>query len=249
MRLTGARVSIDNLEQLLTKGANQLHIELDEAQLHLFMVYLREIKAWNEKFNLTAITDDTEIIVKHFLDSISLFSEFDVPEGCRVVDVGAGAGLPGVPIKIVRPDIELTLLESSKKKVVFLEHVIGTLDLKGAIAVAQRAEDFGRREENREKYCLAVSRAVADLVVLVEYALPLVEMNGRFICYKSKRIKEEVAEAEKAINLLGGRIEEIARVVVPFLSAERYLVSIKKVATSPHIYPRKTGIPAKKPLI
>lgn len=245
----GAGMPTDDLECLLIKGADQLHIQLDKTQSHLFMLYLREIKAWNEKFNLTAITGDAEIIIKHFLDSISIYDKFDIPKGCRVIDVGAGAGLPGIPIKIVRPDIELTLLESSRKKAAFLEHAITALDLKGAVAVAQRAEDFGRRAESREKYCLAVSRAVADLVVLVEYALPLIEVNGRFVCYKSKRGKEEAIEAEKAINLLGGRIEEIARVVVPFLNAERYLVSIRKVATSPHKYPRKTGIPAKKPLL
>ena len=235
--------------ELLAKGAAELHIPHNESQLRLFMAYAHELVRWNERFNLTSVTDECDIVVKHFLDSLAIFSVVDIPLGCSTVDIGAGAGFPGVPIKIVRPDILLTLVESSQKKAGFLTHLVGQLELPNVVVVAERAEDFGRIKENRGHFCCAVSRAVADLAVLAEYALPLVKEGGRFVSYKAKGAPEEVERASGAINLLGGCVEEIAKVVVPFLNAERYLISIKKVAQSPQAYPRKAGTPAKKPLV
>jgi len=235
--------------QLLLKGLVALDLSVDESRARLFIKYLSELKIWNERFNLTAIVDDRDIVVKHFLDSVVILSKFNIPTGCTVVDIGAGAGFPGIPIKIIRPDIELSLVESSKKKAGFLEHTVRELGLRGARVFSERAEDFGRRKENRENFCLSVSRAVADLAVLAEYSLPLVKVGGRFIAYKAKSVQEEAVKAERAINLLGGYVEEIAKVVIPFLNAERYLVSVVKASPSPRNYPRKAGIPSKKPLV
>lgn len=234
--------------KLLADGAAELGIVLDDTQLGRFSSYLSELQSWNQRFNLTSITDEREIVVKHFLDSIAPLSVFDLPVGCSVVDIGAGAGFPGLPLKIVRPDIELVLVESSHKKAQFLEHVSSLLGLEGVRVAAERAEDFGRDPKNRENFCLVVSRAVADIVILIEYALPLLRVGGHLISYKAKSAIDEAREAENALKILGGRIEEVAKVVVPFLNAERYLVSITKVATSPQQYPRKAGIPTKRPL-
>jgi len=235
--------------QLLTDGCAMLGIAVDENKVALFMTYLKEMRSWNERFNLTSITDEHEIIIKHFLDSLALLGRFDIPQGCTVIDIGSGAGLPGVPLKIIRPDIDLVLLESSHKKGDFLRHIIDKLGLKKTKVVTERAEDFGQKEENRDHFCLAVSRAVANFVILLEYALPLLKNNGHLISYKAKAVREELSESEYALNLLGGCIEEVTKVVIPFLSAERYLVSVKKVAPSPKAYPRRAGVPAKKPLL
>ncbi|MBE0448964.1 MAG: 16S rRNA (guanine(527)-N(7))-methyltransferase RsmG [Actinobacteria bacterium] len=240
---------IEKPSQLLIDGCAVLNVGVDDAMVGLFFDFLKELRAWNERFNLTAITDERDIVIKHFLDSLALLSRFNIPRSCTVIDIGAGAGFPGIPLKIVRPDIRLTLLESSKKKVGFLRHIITMLGLANAGAISERAEDFGQRKENREYFCLAVSRAVADFVVLLEYALPMVKVGGRFICYKSRGVYEEVSRAGNALNLLGGRIEEVTKVVVPFLNADRYFVSVAKVASSPRDYPRRAGIPAKKPLL
>ncbi len=224
-------------------------LDIDRAKASLFMHYLKDLKAWNKQFNLTSVTDERDIVVKHFLDSISILSKFNIPKNCLAVDIGTGAGFPGIPIKIMRPDIQMTLIESSLKKTRFLKHLIKAFALEGVNVYTGRAEDFGREKENREIFSLAVSRAVASIAILVEYALPLLKVDGRFVCYKSTGVLGEVSGAQKAINLLGGRVEEIAKVVVPFLKAERYLVSVIKVAPSPHSYPRRAGVPAKKPLV
>ncbi|MCL6473204.1 MAG: 16S rRNA (guanine(527)-N(7))-methyltransferase RsmG [Firmicutes bacterium] len=241
-------MQIETPSQILVKGASSMDLSLNEKQLRQFQLYLRELKAWNQHFNLTAINEDRDIVIKHFLDSIAILSKFNIPEECTTVDIGAGAGFPGIPVKILRPDIQLTLIESSQKKARFLAHVIELLDLKDAWVYNGRAEDFGRKKENRERFSLAVSRAVANLTVAVEYALPLLKVGGRFVIYKATHVLEEVSGAEKAIKLLGGRVEEIAKVVIPFLQAERYLVSIVKAAPSPRGYPRKAGLPTKRPL-
>ncbi|HEY3375532.1 MAG TPA: 16S rRNA (guanine(527)-N(7))-methyltransferase RsmG [Candidatus Aquicultor sp.] len=235
--------------ELLAKGASELNIKLTDAQVTDFMRYLVELQEWNDRFNLTTITDPHDIVTKHFLDSISLLSVCNIPYSAAVVDIGAGAGFPGIPLKITRPDIELTLLESSIKKAGFLEHITDILELSEVTVVAQRAEDFGRIQKYREYFNMALSRAVAEVAVLAEYALPLVIIGGRFVCYKAKGVEEEVKKAEFAVHILGGCVEEIAQVMVPFLQAERYLVSIAKEKSTPPTYPRKAGIPTKRPLL
>ncbi|HZD59549.1 MAG TPA: 16S rRNA (guanine(527)-N(7))-methyltransferase RsmG [Anaerolineae bacterium] len=235
--------------QLLVDGAKTLDIPIDSTKATLFMDYLHELRSWNERFNLTAITSERDIVIKHFLDSLVLLSRFDIPQGCTIVDIGSGAGFPGIPLKIMRPDISMVLIESSQKKARFLSHIISLLDLKNIIVSPDRVERFAQQKENREHFCLAVARAVAHIVILLEYALPLVEIGGRFIAYKGKEAVDEVSHADNALNLLGGRIEEVAKVVVPFLNAERYLVIADKVASSPKSYPRRAGVPVKKPLL
>ncbi len=240
---------IETPSQLLVKGIAAMDLGIDRAKTCLFMHYLRDLKVWNEQFNLTSITGERDIVIKHFLDSISILSKFSIPKKCLAVDIGTGAGFPGIPIKIMRPDIRMTLIESSTKKTRFLRHIIEILELKDIHVFAGRAEYFGREKENRELFSLAISRAVADIAILVEYALPLLKVGGRFVCYKATGVLDEVSRAEKAINLLGGRVEEIAKVVIPFLKAERYLVSVIKAVPSPRNYPRRAGMPTKKPLV
>ncbi|MBS3908621.1 MAG: 16S rRNA (guanine(527)-N(7))-methyltransferase RsmG [Actinobacteria bacterium] len=234
--------------ELLLEGSDELGIALDPGKAEALLAYLGEIAAWNERFNLTSITDTREMVVKHLLDSIALLSRFEPALGSSLVDIGAGAGLPGIPLKLVRPDLKLTLLESSAKKSSFLAHVIDLFGLEDAMVANERAEDFGKRMENRDIFSYAVSRAVADLAVLVEYALPLLRVGGRFFCYKAKGARDEVEGVKQALNLLGGRIDEVAEVVVPFLNAKRYLVAMTKVAPSGETYPRRAGVPAKRPI-
>ncbi|MDI6817077.1 MAG: 16S rRNA (guanine(527)-N(7))-methyltransferase RsmG [Actinomycetota bacterium] len=234
--------------ELLLEGSAALGLVLDEGQTEALLAYLGEIAAWNQRFNLTSITDTREMVVKHLLDSIALFSRFELAPGSSLVDIGAGAGLPGIPLKLIRPDLKLTLLESSAKKSAFLAHIIEFFDLENAIVANERAEDFGKSLENRNIFSYAVSRAVADLAVLVEYALPLLRIGGRFFCYKAKGVLGEVEGAKQALSLLGGRIDEVAEVVVPFLNAKRYLVAMTKVAPSGETYPRRAGVPAKRPI-
>lgn len=234
--------------ELLMEGSAALGLVLDVSKTEALLAYLGEIAAWNERFNLTSITDTREMVVKHLLDSIALLSRFELSPASSLVDIGTGAGLPGIPLKLVRPDLKLTLLEASAKKSSFLAHIIEFFDLENAIVANERAENFGKNLENRNIFSYAVSRAVADLAVLVEYALPLLRVGGRFFCYKAKGVRDEVEGAKQALNLLGGRIDEVAEVVVPFLNAERYLVAMTKVAPSGETYPRRAGVPAKRPI-
>ena len=234
--------------ELLMEGSAALGLVLDVSKTEALLAYLGEIAAWNERFNLTSITDAREMVVKHLLDSIVLLSRFELAPGSSLVDIGAGAGLPGIPLKLVRPDLKLTLLESSAKKSSFLTHIIEHFGLENAIVANERAEDFGKNLNNRNIFSYAVSRAVADLAVLVEYALPLLRVGGRFFCYKAKGVRDEVEGAKQALSLLGGCIDEVAEVVVPFLNAERYLVAMTKVAPSGETYPRRAGVPAKRPI-
>lgn len=205
----------------------------------LFDEYLNELIEWNKKFNLTAITDPAEIRRKHFHDSLTILKI--LPLSCeKVIDVGAGAGFPGLPLKIACPDIKLTLLEATKKKVEFLDHIIKTLKLKDTEAVWARAEDYAR--EHREIFDLAVARAVADLRVLAELCLPLVRVGGLFVTWKEEEIDAEVAAAQKAIGLLGGRLREIKKL------PRRSLVIIAKATPAPPAYPRRAGLAKKRPL-
>lgn len=218
-------------------------------QLEAFELYYQELIAWNERVNLTAITDYEEVQIKHFLDSLSCLQVLTaVSPQSRCIDIGAGAGFPGLPLKIVRPQMELTLLESVGKKVGFLEHIVRKLGVEGVEIVKGRAEALARRRGHRESYQVALARAVAELPVLVEYALPLVRRGGVFVAQKGFEIQEEVESARPAIALLGGRLREVRPVQLATLAAARRLVVIDKVAATPDKYPRRVGIPAKRPL-
>jgi 16S rRNA (guanine527-N7)-methyltransferase len=237
------------MRQLLASGAQQFDLALSEAQLGAFERYSRELIAWNERVNLTRIVIPGEIAIKHFLDSLSV--SLALPElrsPLAVIDVGSGAGFPGLPLKIALPDIVLTLLEATAKKTAFLEHVVGVLGLTGVTILTARAEAAGRRPDRREQYDLAVARAVAALPVLAEYTLPLVKVGGRVILQKGQEPSSEIEAAARALQILGGRVGDVRPVPIPGLEAARHLVVIEKERPTPAIYPRRPGLPAKKPL-
>lgn len=232
--------------EALTKGAAKLGLELTDMQLKQFERYMDLLLQWNEKFNLTAITEKNEIISKHFLDSLTLLT-VGIPEGASLIDIGAGAGFPSLPVKIARPDLKITMLDSLNKRVDFLRTVIVELALADITALHSRAED-GARTPLRESFDLATARAVANLSVLAEYALPFVKVSGNFVAMKGTAPGAEVALAERAVKILGGRIAEVREVPVPQSDLCHSLVIINKVSATPSKYPRKAGKPAKEPL-
>lgn len=220
-------------------------VELGPEQLQAFQIYSRDLRTANEQFNLTAITDPEEIALKHFLDSLSLTPL--LRSAHTLIDIGSGAGFPGIPLKIALPQLSVTLLEATGKKVAFLEQIISTLNLHDIRAIQSRAEDLGRDPKHRELYDVAVARAVAELAVLSEYALPFVRVGGIFIAQKSKAVEAETGRAEHAFATLGGRLREIISVRLPELEA-RHLVVIEKISPTPKDYPRRAGVPERKPL-
>jgi 16S rRNA (guanine527-N7)-methyltransferase len=223
-------------------------LEFDEVKYNQFMKYKDMVKDWNEKINLTAITEDSEIIRKHFIDSIKALKFTPLKNAKRIIDVGTGAGFPGIPLKIVNPEMEVILLDSLNKRVNFLNEVIKTLELKGITAVHGRAEDFARENSYREKFDAAVSRAVANMAVLSELCLPYVKVNGYFIALKGPAVEEEIREGTKAVTTLGGKLEEIMKVNVEGTDLNHNLVVVKKVKETSKVYPRKAGTAAKKPI-
>ncbi|MCI8648622.1 MAG: 16S rRNA (guanine(527)-N(7))-methyltransferase RsmG [Anaerotruncus sp.] len=235
-----------NLE-MLQQSAQQIGISLSEQQLQQFDQYAQILVSWNEKINLTAITKPEEIVVKHFIDSLLLLKAVQLEQNAAVIDVGTGAGFPAVPVKIARPDLQITLLDSLNKRITFLKELSQQLG-QGNQCVHARAEEAGRQESYRAQYSLATARAVAHLRELSEYCLPFVKVGGRFAALKSGAIQEEVQESKKAIHLLGGKIEKIWEFQLPDHSA-RTIICIKKISQTATIYPRPSAKIAKKPLI
>jgi 16S rRNA (guanine527-N7)-methyltransferase len=235
----------------LKSGAEKLGLQLTSAHLKQFQIYYQELIDWNRRLNLTAITDYSEVQVKHFLDSLTVVLALEQPlgKGMKLIDVGTGAGIPGIPLKIVWPDIELVLLDATRKKSNFLEHIIQRLKLKGVEIVVGRAEDIAHKPAYRQQFDLVLSRAVAGLPALAELALPFCAIGGRFIAQKKGGIEEEVQRARRAISILGGRLADIKRVKLPEFADERWLVAVDKVGETPPQYPRRPGIPAKRPLL
>ena len=235
----------------LIRGTRELGISLREEHISLFETYYRELIEWNRRFNLTAITDYEAVQVRHFLDSLSCLLALPascLQVGAQVVDVGTGAGFPGIPLKIVCPHISLTLVEATRKKVVFLEHLIGRLGLEGVRVIHARAEELGRQRAYRERYDWAVARAVAEMPTLVEYLLPLVRVGGSILAQKGESAPAEVHAAEEAIRILGGEVRRLIPVHLHGIAETRYLVIVDKVAATPEKYPRRPGIPSKRPL-
>lgn len=229
------------------EGLKALEIELSNEQLVQFMEYYDLLLEWNEKMNLTAITDFKEVIQKHFIDSLTIVKAIR-PSGETLLDVGTGAGFPGIPLKIAFPDMDITLLDSLNKRLVFLNEVIQKLALKKVKTIHGRAEDYGKDIKYREKYDLCVSRAVAKLSSLSEYCLPFVKKGGLFISYKSGKVEEEISMSLKAINILGAQLERVESFYLPDTDIERSLVMIKKIGSTPKNYPRSAGKPSKDPL-
>ena len=241
---------MDNLEfnKQLINYANTLNIVISEEQANQFYKYMQLLLDWNNKINLTAITDEKEIIIKHFIDSISV-NKYIENQG-KVMDIGTGAGFPGIPLKIIEPKTEFILVDSLNKRINFLEEVKEKLNLQKVTNIHSRVEDLAHNAKYREQANVVLSRAVANLSVLAEYMLPFVKKGGYCICMKGPNINEEVKTAEKAINILGGKIEKIENFILPYEEEkiERNVVIIKKVNTTEAKYPRKAGIPSKQPL-
>lgn len=235
----------------LARGAAKLGLRLSSRQLEQFVIFYQELVEWNQRINLTAITDYDEVQVKHFLDSLTVFlaRQERFGSGRRLIDVGAGAGLPGVPLKIVFPEIKLVLLDATAKKTDFLRHLVGELRLDDVDIIAGRAEEVARLTSYREQFDLVLSRAVAPLPTLVELTLPFCVVGGSFIAQKKGDIRAEVDMAAGAINLLGGKLREITSVELEELADDRWLIVIDKISTTPARYPRRTGVPSKRPLL
>ena len=232
----------------LKTGAGSYGLALSEEQAQQFIQYMELLREWNEKINLTAITEPDEVITKHFLDSMSVYATPYVKEGTSVIDVGTGAGFPGLVMKIAKPGIKLTLLDSLAKRLNFLQTVCDETNISDVEFVHSRAEDGGQNPEYREKFDVAIARAVANMSTLSEYLLPFVKVGGYFIAMKGPLADEELANAKKAIATLGGEIAEVAEVDVPFTDLHHRIVVVKKVKPTPKGYPRKAGTPSKKPL-
>lgn len=238
---------VSNIDTLI-EGARELNVDLSEDQKKKFDMFKELLKEWNEKINITAITEDREIDIKHFLDSISIFKSGKILAGKSIIDIGTGGGFPGVPIKIIEEDCQVTLFDSLNKRLIFLDEVIDKLGLKDIRTVHGRAEEFGRKEDFRECFDLATSRAVASLNTLCEYALPFVKPGGYFIAMKGPDVDEEMENSKKAIEILGGEIEGKIDVLLPFSDIGHNLLIIKKLAKTPAKYPRGGGKPRKSPL-
>lgn len=232
----------------LEDSLKKLNISIDEDQKSKFSKYYSLLLEKNKVMNLTRITDEEEIIIKHFVDSLMIAKVVEMEKAESLIDVGTGAGFPGIPIKIMWPEIKVTLLDSLDKRVGFLQEVIEELDLEGAEAIHGRAEDFGQDDNYREKFDLCASRAVADLSVLSEYCMPFVKEQGEFVSYKADGSEEEIHNAKNAIEVLGGCLERIATETIPGTDIKRQFAVIRKIEKTDSKYPRKPGKPSKKPL-
>ena len=227
-------------------GLEELQISLHEDQMQQFLAYYEMLVETNKVMNLTAITEFDEVIEKHFLDSLSLIRVYDLRREVKILDMGTGAGFPGVPLKIAFPEIDLVLADSLNKRIKFLQDVIERLGLKKINAVHARAEELGKNKDYREKFDLCVSRAVANLVSLSEYCIPFVNEGGMFISYKSGEIEDEVEQSKKAVSILGGSISQVYK--FDLYEQKRSFVLIQKKKKTPKTYPRKAGTPTKLPL-
>jgi 16S rRNA (guanine527-N7)-methyltransferase len=236
------------MEEIVHEVHHLVGIEISEKNVAALARYQHELNTWNKRFNLTAIRDPNQVRVKHFLDSLTcLLAMRGSPVG-RVIDIGTGAGFPGLVLKIIRPTIQLTLVESIGKKAEFCRHIAQTLNLEGVEILQDRAERVGKMARHREQYNWAIARAVANMPVLAEYLLPLVKVGGRALAQKGESGPAEAQASEKAIQVLGGHLRQIISLHLPGVTEERYLVVLDKIAATPQKYPRRVGIPSKRPL-
>jgi 16S rRNA (guanine527-N7)-methyltransferase len=239
---------LERMKELAQQARTLLGIQLSSRQLNALELYEQELLHWNEQINLTAIREPEQIRIKHFLDSLTCLMVMRDTPRARVVDVGSGAGFPGLPLKIYFPALQLTLVESIGKKADFCRHVIQKLGLEGVQVVQERAETLGQMPEHRQQYDWALARAVAVMNVLVEYLLPLARIGGAALALKGESAPAEAHAAEHATRLLGGHLRKLIPVTLPGVVEDRYLVVIDKVAATPNAYPRRVGVPSKHPL-
>lgn len=238
-------MNINEFSKELKEKLDIINVNITEEQIQKFYNYMQLLLEWNEKINLTAITEPSEVVLKHFVDSLTIEKYINNNE--KVIDVGTGAGFPGIPLSIIKENQDITLLDSLNKRIIFLNDVIEKIELKRIKTIHSRVEEFGKNKNQRESYDIATSRAVAPLNVLVEYLLPLVKVGGKCICMKGSNV-EEIDNSKKAIEILGGKIEKIEKINLPETDMERNIIIIKKVKETPNKYPRKAGIPSKEPL-
>lgn len=236
------------MNQLLEIKLKELNIQINEIQKKQFDTFYSMLVEWNKVMNLTGITEYEEVIEKHFVDSLSIVNIFDLSEINTVIDVGTGAGFPGIPLKIAFPHLKITLLDSLNKRINFLDSVIDELKLDGIYTIHGRAEDFAKIDDYRERYDLCVSRAVANLSTLSEYCLPYIRVGGMFISYKSGDVDDEVLESKKAISILGGKLDNVVKFQLPGTDINRSFIKIEKIKNTGKKYPRKAGLPSKEPL-
>ena len=239
-------MKIEEFSKLIKEYNKGFDVELNEEKIEKFYKYMELLIEWNEKMNLTAITEPNDIILKHFIDSITI--EKYIEKNANLIDVGTGAGFPGIPLKIVRDDLQITLMDSLNKRIKFLDEVIKVDDLKNIDAIHSRAEELSRNKDFRESFDYATSRAVASLNVLLEYMLPFVKVGGYCICMKGANVDEEIETSKKALNILNAKIEKVDSLCLPMSDYSRNIVIVKKVGKTPEKYPRKPGQPAKEPL-
>ena len=235
----------DIMKTLLKENAQELNITLSDDKIEKLFLYQKVLLEWNQKMNLTNITEEREVIIKHLIDSMTI--EKYLPQNASLIDVGTGAGFPGMVLKIVREDIKVTLLDSLNKRIHFLDEVIKECQLENVITVHGRAEDIAKEDKYREKYDIATARAVANLSTLSEYCLPFVKVGGSFIAMKGNAT-DEIENAKNAIQILGGEIEKIDHFYLPNTEMERNVLVIKKIRNTSNLYPRKAGTPSNKPL-
>src|SRR5688572_16217400 len=231
------------MEKLVQEARTLFDIHLTGRQVTALVTYEKELLEWNQKFNLTAIRDTESIRTKHFLDSFSCVLAWKASPPNHLIDVGTGAGFPGIPLKILYPNLKLTLVESVGKKAMFCQHIVNVLGLEHVDVIQSRAEDLGQNSQHREKYEWTVARAVANLNVLSEYLLPLVKVGGKMLAQKGEGGPAEAQSAEKVMDLLGGKLKQLIPVNLPGVADDRYLVVVDKVAVTPPTYPRKPGVP------
>ena len=233
---------------LQNQAAEWLDIHLTDEKANAFDILSRELLEWNQRVNLTAITDPDEVRVRHFLDSLSLASPIGFDAGDRVIDIGTGAGLPGLALSILYPAIRMTLNDATGKKLRFCQHIIDTLDLKNTTTLHARAEDIGQMKQHRERYDLVVARAVARLPILLEYMLPLARVDAICVAMKGATAYNEVDDSTLALQTLGGKIEDVVEIALPEISEPHHLIIINKAKPTPKEYPRRAGLPKQQPL-
>ncbi|HOA79488.1 MAG TPA: 16S rRNA (guanine(527)-N(7))-methyltransferase RsmG [Defluviitaleaceae bacterium] len=236
------------LKDYLKDGSKQLGISLDDNQIKQFFMFKDLLLEWNNKINLTAIVDEKEIIIKHFLDCLSVGQFIDLDFAGNIIDVGTGAGFPGIPLKIAYPNLKITLLDSLNKRINFLEELVCQLNLKDVTCVHGRAEELGQNKDYRESYDLCISRAVAHLSVLAEYTLPFIKVGGTLVSMKGVNVEDELNDSLKAIDTLGGEIADMKDVTIPFSDINHRIILIKKVRLTPTKFPRKPGKPSRSPI-
>lgn len=240
-------MEIEQFNELMNFYAKKLNIVFSEKQIKQFFKYMNLLIEWNNKINLTAIIEPKEIILKHFIDSLTINKYIE--QNKILVDVGTGAGFPGIAVKIYRPDVKVVLVDSLNKRINFLNEVVKELQLENIQTIHSRVEEFGKNKKYRESFDIVTARAVANLTVLSEYLLPLAKVNGKCICMKGSEIEEEINNSKNAINILGGKIEKIDQFKLPDSDINRNIIIIDKLKNTPSKYPRKPGTPAKEPLI